>query len=104
MRDPLSWSFPIGRLFGISIRVHVLLPVIALGFYMRVAFDKRFPEGTALDVLMLEGLAFLAVMAFRALGGQLTGRAAEGASAAALYWFVTVAVYGVVWYAITITK
>jgi heme/copper-type cytochrome/quinol oxidase subunit 3 len=50
------------------------------------------------------GLAFLAVMAFRALGGQLTGRAAEGANAAALYWYVTVAVYGAVWYAITITK
>lgn len=50
------------------------------------------------------GLAFLAVMAFRALGGQLTGRGAEGANAAALYWYVTVAVYGAVWYAITITK
>jgi heme/copper-type cytochrome/quinol oxidase subunit 3 len=50
------------------------------------------------------GLAFLAVMAFRALGGQLTGRGAEGANAAALYWYVTVAVYGVVWYGITITK
>jgi heme/copper-type cytochrome/quinol oxidase subunit 3 len=50
------------------------------------------------------GLAFLAVMAFRALGGQLTGRGAEGANAAALYWYVTIAVYGVVWYAITITK
>lgn len=60
---------------------------------------------TGLHVAMTGvGLAFLAVMAFRALGGQLTGRAAEGASAAALYWFVTVAVYGVVWYAITITK
>jgi hypothetical protein len=43
-------------------------------------------------------------MAFRALGGQLTGRAAEGAAAAAVYWYVTVAVYGVVWYGLTITK
>ena len=60
---------------------------------------------TGLHVAMAGvGLAFLAVMAFRALGGQLTGRAAEGANAAALYWYVTVAVYGVVWYAITITK
>ena len=39
-------------------------------------------------------------MAFRALGGQLTGRVAEGISAAALYWYVTVAVYAVVWYTI----
>jgi heme/copper-type cytochrome/quinol oxidase subunit 3 len=60
---------------------------------------------TGLHVAMAGvGLAYLAVMAFRALGGQLTGRAAEGANAAALYWYVTVAVYGVVWYAIPITK
>jgi heme/copper-type cytochrome/quinol oxidase subunit 3 len=60
---------------------------------------------TGLHVAMVGvGLLFLAVMAFRVLGGQLTGRAAEGAAAAALYWYVTVAVYGVVWYGITITK
>jgi cytochrome c oxidase subunit 3 len=50
------------------------------------------------------GLLFLLVMGFRALGGQLTGRAAEGVNAAALFWYVTIAVYAVVWYAIYITK
>jgi cytochrome c oxidase subunit III len=50
------------------------------------------------------GLLFLLVMGFRALGGQLTGRAAEGLSAAALFWYVTIGVYAVVWYAIYITK
>lgn len=50
------------------------------------------------------GLLFMLVMGFRALGGQLTGRAAEGVNAAALFWYVTIAVYAVVWYAIYITK
>jgi heme/copper-type cytochrome/quinol oxidase subunit 3 len=50
------------------------------------------------------GMIFLAVMGFKAAGGQLTGRAAEGVSAAALYWFITVATYSVVWYTISITK
>ncbi|MBN2623486.1 MAG: cytochrome c oxidase subunit 3 [Acidimicrobiales bacterium] len=60
---------------------------------------------TGLHVAMVGiGLLFLAVMGFRAVGGQLTGRAAEGVSAAALYWFVTVGVYATVWYTITITK
>ncbi|HEX5367615.1 MAG TPA: cytochrome c oxidase subunit 3 [Acidimicrobiales bacterium] len=60
---------------------------------------------TGLHVAMTGvGMLFLAVMAFKAVGGQLTGRAAEGVSAAALYWFVTVATYSVVWYTITITK
>ncbi len=60
---------------------------------------------TALHVAMVGvGMLYLAVMAFRAVGGQYTGRAAEGVSAAALYWFVTVAVYAAVWYTITIIK
>ena len=60
---------------------------------------------TGLHVAMAAvGLLYLAVAAFRTAGGQLTGRAAEAVSAAALYWFVTVAVYAVVWYTITITK
>lgn len=60
---------------------------------------------TGLHVAMTAvGMLFLAVMAFKAVGGQLTGRGAEGVSAAALYWFITVATYAVVWYTITITK
>jgi heme/copper-type cytochrome/quinol oxidase subunit 3 len=60
---------------------------------------------TGLVVAMIgAGMLFLAVMAFRALGGQLTGRSAEGVVAAVLFWYVTVAVYAVVWYTVTITK
>lgn len=54
--------------------------------------------------MVVGGLVFGAVMAFQALGGQLTGRDAEGMSAAALYWYVTVAVYLAVWYGVYITK
>ena len=55
-------------------------------------------------VMVFVGLVYLAVMGFQALGGQLTGRDAEGMSAAALYWYVTIAVYSAVWYGIYITK
>jgi heme/copper-type cytochrome/quinol oxidase subunit 3 len=50
------------------------------------------------------GMLYLLVMGFRSLGGQLTGRAAEGMEAAALFWYATVAVYAVVWYTIYVTK
>jgi cytochrome c oxidase subunit III len=60
---------------------------------------------TGLHVAMTGvGMLFIAVMAFRAVGGQLTGRSAEGLLAALLYWYVTVGLYAVVWYTITITK
>lgn len=54
--------------------------------------------------MLVVALVFAAVMGLQALGGQLTGRGAEGMSAAALFWYVTIAVYSVVWYAIYITK
>lgn len=55
-------------------------------------------------VMTVVGMLFLAVMGFQALGGQLSGRDAEGMNAAALYWYATVAVYAVVWYAVYVTK
>lgn len=55
-------------------------------------------------VMMIAGLVFIAVMAFQALGGQLSGRDAEGMTAAALYWYVVIAVYTALWYGIYITK
>lgn len=58
-----------------------------------------------LHVAMVAGaLIFFALMTVRSLGGQFTGRDAEGLSAAAMYWYVTVAVYSVLWYAILIVK
>jgi heme/copper-type cytochrome/quinol oxidase subunit 3 len=60
---------------------------------------------TGLHVAMVAvALLFLTVMTFRALGGQLTGRAAEGLSAATLFFYVTIGVYAVIWYGIYITK
>lgn len=60
---------------------------------------------TALHVAMVgAGMLYLLVMGFKALGGQLTGRAAEGYNAAVSFWFITIAVYSVIWYVIYVTK
>lgn len=52
--------------------------------------------GAAMVSILLTGL--------RTLGGQFTSRNREGISAVALYWYVTVAVFPVLWYAIYVTK
>ncbi len=54
--------------------------------------------------LTFGALIFLALMAFRTLGGQYSGRDHEGVSAAVLLWDVTVAIYLVIWYAVYVTK
>ncbi|KAA0235588.1 MAG: hypothetical protein JJLCMIEE_00498 [Acidimicrobiales bacterium] len=55
-------------------------------------------------VFVAIGVLYLAVMAFRALGGQFSARYPEGISAAAVYWYVVVGLYGVIWYAVYVTK
>jgi len=62
MRDPFSWSFPIGRVFGITVRVHILLIVIFLGLYLRVATGKEYEPGNGVDILAILGLMFFSVL------------------------------------------
>ena len=48
--------------------------------------------------------AYLAVMAFRALGGQFSSGDSAGLQASAIYWHASVAVFALIWYSIYITK
>lgn len=50
------------------------------------------------------GMVYMAVMVFRTLGGEYSGRDREGIVAAALFWYVTIAVHAVIWYAIYVVK
>lgn len=54
--------------------------------------------------MTIAGLVFTGLMAFRALGGQYAGRDREGITAAAVFWYATVALYTAVWYAVYVTK
>ena len=49
-------------------------------------------------------MVFAALMAFRTLGGQYSAKDLEGVVAAAVFWYATVAVYAVIWYAVLVTK
>lgn len=55
-------------------------------------------------VLMLLAMGFALVMALRTLGGEYSARDYEGVLSSALFWTMTVVLYGVMWYAIYITK
>jgi cytochrome c oxidase subunit 3 len=55
-------------------------------------------------VVLVIAMLFVGLMAFRAFGGQLTGRQHDGMSAAALFWHAQVVAFAFIWYAIYITK
>ncbi|MCU1498260.1 MAG: putative cytochrome c oxidase subunit [Acidimicrobiales bacterium] len=59
--------------------------------------------GAHLAMIMI-GLVYAAVMTFRTLGGEYQGRDREGLTAAALFWYVTIAAHAVIWLAIYVTK
>jgi Zn-dependent protease len=61
MRDPFTWSLPLGRLFGISIRLHVLFLVFALALWLRTT-GKEWPSGSGLAMLVLLSLTLVAVL------------------------------------------
>jgi Zn-dependent protease len=86
MRDLMSWSFPIGRLFGIQIRVHILLPIVFLGLLIRVAASKDFPiAGTWLDLSMVLGFLFLSIL-LHEFGHCFAARWVEGDATEILMW------------------
>jgi len=81
--------------------------------FTQMGFTVRDPSGVGALVYAITGLhlamagggiVFVGLMAFRTLGGQYSGRDREGLTAALLYWYVTVAVYAVIWFTIFVTK
>ena len=54
--------------------------------------------------MIVAALVFAGLMTFRTLGGEYSGRDREGIVAASLFWYATIAVYAVIWYAVYVTK
>lgn len=54
--------------------------------------------------MTVAALVFASLMTFRTLGGEYAGRDREGIVAASLFWYATIAVYPVIWYAIYVVK
>jgi Zn-dependent protease len=87
MRDPFTWSFPIGTLSRITIRVHVLFPLVAAGLILRVAFPK---EGTSQPGIWVEAVVVMVVLFISVLlhefGHCFAARAVDGDAHEVLLW------------------
>jgi stage IV sporulation protein FB len=83
MRDPFSWSLPLGRMFGIIIRLHILFPIFVIAIWWRVAAE----QGAALGVQMLVvmGLLFVSVL-LHEFGHCFAARLVDGEANEVLLW------------------
>lgn len=84
MRDPFSWSLPLGSVFGIAIRVHVLMPLLMIGLILR-ATRPIFITGTWIDVAMVMGLLFISVL-LHEFGHCFAARRMDGDATEVLLW------------------
>ena len=62
MRDPFTWSMPLGRVFGIAVRMHWLFPVVALGLTLRVALHKDMESYLWVEAILVELLLLVVVV------------------------------------------
>jgi stage IV sporulation protein FB len=85
MRDPLTWSMPLARLFGITVRVHVLFPLVAVALILRVAFLKDGPSNLWIEAAIVMGLLFVAVL-LHELGHCAGARLVDGDVQEVLLW------------------
>lgn len=77
---------------------------LGLGIHDSTAALLLFAVTGAHMIMLVAAMIFVLLMGFRALGGQYHSRDREGIAAAALFWDVTVALFGVLWYAVYVTK
>jgi cytochrome c oxidase subunit III len=54
--------------------------------------------------LLVSAMVYLAVVTFRTLGGQYGPHQHDAVTGAAIYWYVMVAIFAVIWLAVYVTK
>src|SRR5215813_13229843 len=85
MWNPMTWSVPLFRIFGITVRLHVLFPIVAIGLILRAACQKDVIPGTWTDVAMLMVLLFVSVL-LHEFGHCFGARLVDGDANEILMW------------------
>jgi Zn-dependent protease len=85
MRDPFSWSFPLFPVFGITVRIHFLMPLVMVGLVLRTAYQESAHAGTWMDAAMLMALLFVAVL-LHEFGHCVAARRVDGEASEVLLW------------------
>jgi Zn-dependent protease len=88
MSDPRSWAFPLGRLFGITIKIHWLFPVMAIALVLRAAYGPKNepqPDGAWIDAALIVTFLFISVL-FHEFGHCFAARWVNGDASEVLLW------------------
>src|SRR5271166_3278875 len=87
MRDPFAWSIPLGRLFGIQIKVHFLFPFMVVALMLREAYPPKAEAvpGAWIDAGIVMGLLFFSILVHE-FGHCFAARRVGGDASEVLLW------------------
>ena len=85
MRDNSPWSLPLGRWFGISVRVHALFWVFSLAMILRAVKPGEGQSSYLAEALIVQGLLFVSVL-LHEFGHCFGARYVDGEAHEVLMW------------------
>src|SRR5262245_17142640 len=86
MRDPMTWSLKLFRVFGITVRVHFLFIAVVLVLVGREAFFRESaPAGAWWAMAVMCGLLFVSVL-LHEFGHCFAARSVDGDASEILMW------------------
>lgn len=86
MRDPMSWSIPVFRLFGIRVRVHVFFFVITIGLFLRHLTLLQYDDVWWLDKFLLTVVVLFGSVLLHEFGHCFGARYVGGEAREILIW------------------
>jgi Zn-dependent protease len=86
MRDPMSWSIPVFRLFGIQVKVHIFFIVIAIGLFLRQLTLLQYQNVWWLDMFLLSFVVLFGSVLLHEFGHCFGARYMGGEAREILIW------------------
>jgi Zn-dependent protease len=84
MRDPMSWSLPVFRAFGIQVKVHLLFFIFVIGMTLRQI--GVLPHVSWVDIVLLNVFVLFAIILLHEFGHCFGARYVDGDAKEVLIW------------------
>lgn len=86
MRDPMSWSIPVFRAFGIQVRVHIFFFIITLGLFFRQLMLTQYDNVWWVDKFLLTVVVLFVSVLLHEFGHCFGARYVDGDAREILIW------------------
>ena len=86
MRDPMSWSIPVFRAFGIQVKVHIFFFVITIGLFLRQLTLSQYQNVWWVDIFLLTIVVLFGSVLLHEFGHCFGARHVDGEASEILIW------------------